>query len=79
LLQNKQMLAIRCNKRRGTQQEEDSFHQQSGLYLRNKRVKCYIGSIVFMVLKLGRFGKWSELRRKFWNGKGWIRSVGRNT
>jgi len=48
---------IKYNKKRGTQQEEDPFHQQSGFYLRNKIVKCYIGSTDFMVLKLGRSEK----------------------
>jgi hypothetical protein len=51
------MFAISYNKRRGIQQEEDSIHKQRGLYLRNKIVKCYIVSINFMVLKLGRLGK----------------------
>jgi hypothetical protein len=51
------MLAIRYNQRRGTKQEEDSLHQQSGIYLRNKIVKCCIGSIIFMVPKLGRIDK----------------------
>jgi len=29
----------------GTQQEEDCFHQQIGLKLRKKLVKCYVWSI----------------------------------
>jgi len=55
------------------------FTSKLDLNLRKKLVKCYLWSIVFMVLKLGPFGQqirntWKVL--KCGAGEGWRRSVG---
>ena len=55
------------------------FTSKLDLNLRKKLVKCYIWSMAFMVLKLGRFG---QQIRNTWKvskcgaGEGWRRSVG---
>jgi len=55
------------------------FTSTLDLELRKKLVKCYVWSILYMVLKLGRFGlyirnTWKVL--KCGAGGGWKRSVG---
>jgi len=41
------------------------FYQQIGLKLRKNLIKCYIFSMVCVVLKLGRFGIRSEIPGNF--------------
>jgi len=41
----------------GTQQEEDCFHQQIGLKLRQKLVECYVWSITLCGAETWTLGK----------------------
>jgi hypothetical protein len=53
------------------------FNSKIGLELRKKLVKCYIWSIVYLVLKLGRFRQVRNTLNvlKCVAGEGWGRSV----
>jgi hypothetical protein len=55
------------------------FTRKWDLNVEKKRKKCYSCSKVFMVLKVGQFGKWIRNTwkvRKCGVGEGWRRSVG---
>jgi len=67
-----------CPSKSSIKQEKYFFIGKLELNFRKTPVKCYIWSIVFVVLKLGHFGKQIQNAWKVLNcgaGKEWIRSV----